>query len=322
MARKKVVVLGGGTGTYQVLQGLKKYDLDISAIISMCDSGGSTGRLRKELGILPPGDVRRAVLALSDLPFAQKTLEELFNFRFKEGESLKGHSVGNILLAALTQITGSMDKAIEEAARILHASGSVFPVTLDKTNLVAILSDGTRIYGEANIDEREIKLDLPIKRIYLSPKAHIYPKAVREIETANLIVAAPGDLYTSLLPVFLVDGVVEAIAKSRANLAYVINLMTKREETNGFKASDFVSTVKNYLGPASSRLRYVFVNKKINGSREQVLSWYKRFGSQPVVNDLKGKNSFWVIEKDFVSKTTFFRHDPDKIAKAIYQILE
>lgn len=322
MKRKRVVVLGGGTGTYQVLQGLKKYDLEISAIISMCDSGGSTGRLRRELGILPPGDVRRAILALSDLPFAQKTLEELFNFRFEEGGSLKGHSVGNILLAALTQITGSMDKAIEEAARILHVSGSVFPVTLDKTNLVAILSDGTRIYGEANIDKREVKLDLPIKKIYLSPRAHIYPKAAREIEAADLIVAAPGDLYTSLLPVFLVDGVVEAITKSKADLAYVVNLMTKREETKDFNASDFVCTLKEYLGPASYKLKYVFVNKRINESRDQILGWYKRFGSRPVKNDLKGEKDFLLIERDFVSRTTFFRHDPDKIAKAIYQVLE
>ena len=215
-----------------------------------------------------------------------------------------------------------MDKAIEEAARILHASGSVFPVTLDKTNLVAILSDGTRIHGEANIDKREVKLELPIKRVYLSPKAHIYPKAAREIESADLIVAAPGDLYTSLLPVFLVRGVLEAINASKADLAYVINLMTKREETDGFKASDFVSTVKNYLESASSRLKYVFVNKRINGSREQILDWYERYGSRPVINDLKSRNDFLVIEKDFVSKTTFFRHDPDKIAKAIYQILK
>src|SRR3972149_8959855 len=146
--KKKIVVVGGGTGTYQVLSGLKSYpSIELSAVISMCDSGGSTGRLRKELGILPPGDVRRAILALSDLPFAQKTLEEVFDFRFTNAKSLPGHSLGNILIAALTQITGSMDRALSEAARILNASGKVYPVTLDKTNLVAILPDGKRIFG-------------------------------------------------------------------------------------------------------------------------------------------------------------------------------
>ncbi|BCX14984.1 MAG: hypothetical protein KatS3mg088_667 [Patescibacteria group bacterium] len=322
MGRKKVVVIGGGTGTYQVLSGLKKYDIDISAIISMCDSGGSTGRLRKELGILPPGDIRRAILALSDLPFAQKTLEELFNFRFKEGASLKGHSVGNILLAALTQITGSMDKAIEEAARILHVSGSVFPVTLDKTNLVAVLSDGTRIYGESNIDEREIKLELPIKKVYLNPKARIYIKAAKEIKNADLILIAPGDLYTSILPTILVDGVTNAISESKGQLAYVVNLMTKRGETDNFTASDFVSVIERYLGSSFSKLKYVLVNKKINGSRKEMVGWYRKFGSLPVVNDLKQNNQFKILERDFISKTTFFRHDPDKLAKAVVSVLE
>jgi len=322
ITRRKIVVIGGGTGTYQVLSGLKKYDLEISAVISMCDSGGSTGRLRKELGILPPGDVRRAILALSDLPFAQKTLEELFNFRFKDGESLKGHSVGNILLAALTQITGSMDKAIEEASRILQANGSVYPVTLDKTNLIAILSDRTRIYGEKNIDQREIKLDLPIKKVYLRPSAQIYSKAARVIEESDLVLIAPGDLYTSIIPVLLVRGVNESILASSSKLAYVVNLMTKREETAGFKASDFVREIKQYLGKASDRLDYILVNKKINHTESQIRRWYKRFGSIPVENDLKEGLDFKVIEGNFVSSTTFFRHDPDKIARAVVSLLE
>ncbi|RLC32321.1 hypothetical protein DRH13_01900, partial [Candidatus Woesebacteria bacterium] len=183
--KKKVVVIGGGTGTYTVLTGLKKYPIDLSAVVSMCDSGGSTGRLRKELNILPPGDVRRAIMALSDLPFASKTLEEVFDFRFTSGKSLAGHSVGNILLAALVQITGSMDRAIEETARIFNLSGSVYPVTLDKSNLVAILTDGTRIYGESKIDMRNIKLEHSIKKVYLTPEARIFEKAARAIKEAD-----------------------------------------------------------------------------------------------------------------------------------------
>jgi uncharacterized cofD-like protein len=320
---KKIVVIGGGTGTYQVLSGLKKYPVDLSAVISMCDSGGSTGRLRRELGILPPGDVRRAILALSDLPFAQKTLEELFDFRFNVGIALGGHSVGNILLAALTQITGSMDKAIDEAARILHSNGKVFPVTLDKSNLVAVLQDGTRVYGETNIDRRNIKPELKIKSVYLTPKARVFDKAAKAIYASDIIILGPGDLYTSIIPTLLVKGVVDAIDKSNAVLVYVLNLMTKKGETDGFYGTDFVSEITKYLGKTGERLRYVFVNKKINHTKSTIWRWYRKYGSLPVENNLqdyKNKKNFRVVERDFLSQTTFFRHDPDKLARAIISL--
>lgn len=322
MTRKKVVVIGGGTGTYQVLSGLKKYPLDISAVISMADSGGSTGRLRKELGILPPGDVRRAILALSDLPFAEKTLEKMFNFRFDDGKEsgLGGHSLGNILLAALTQITGSMDRAINEAARILNASGKIFPVTLDKTNLVAMLPDGKRVFGEAGIDKRTYKLELPIESVYLSPRAKAFGEAVNAIKKADLIVLGPGDLFTSIVPTLLVDGVTDAIKRSKGNLAYVVNLMTKREETSGFKASDFVDKIIEYLGPAEKKLKYVLISKKFNHSKSKFGKWYRKYGSKPVANDIKD-GSYKIVEKNFVAKTTLFRHDPEKIAKALVDLL-
>lgn len=317
---KKVVVIGGGSGTYQVLSGLKKYPLEISAVISMSDSGGSTGRLRKELGILPPGDVRRAILALSDLPFAQKTLEEVFDFRFKGDGSLSGHSLGNILLAALTQITGSMDKAIDEAARILHASGKVYPVTLDKSNLVAILKDGSKVYGETNIDMRDFKLKFGIKKVFLSPKAHVFREAANAIKKADLIVLGPGDLYTSLISTLLVEGVADAIKDSKAKLAYVVNLITKRGETDNYKASDFVSEVKKYLGEAETKLAYVLVNKNIKLPKSKMGKWYKRFGSVPVVNDLDRKSGIKIIEGNFANTESFFRHNPEKIAKCITEL--
>ncbi|MEK7497915.1 MAG: gluconeogenesis factor YvcK family protein [Patescibacteria group bacterium] len=319
---KKIVVIGGGTGTYQVLTGLKKYPFDISVVISMCDSGGSTGRLRKELGILPPGDVRRAILALSDLPFAHKTLNEVFNFRFTGDGSLAGHSLGNILLAALVQITGSMDKAIEEAAKILNASGKVYPVTLDKSNLVAVLTDGTRIHGETKIDRRSFKLKEKISSIYLTPKAKVFKEAANAIEVADLIVIGPGDLYTSLIPPLLVSGVTDAITKSKAKLVFIVNLVTKRGETDDFKASDFVSEIKKYLGSASNLLAYVIVNKKLNWPKSKLTSWYSRYGSLPVENDLNNRSSgFKVVESNFADKTTLFRHNPEKTAKAIVDLL-
>ena len=317
---KNIVVIGGGSGTYQVLTGLKKYPLQISAVISMSDSGGSTGRLRKELGILPPGDVRRAILALSDLPFAQKTLEEVFNFRFQGEGSLAGHSLGNILIAALTQITGSMDKAIEEAARILNVSGKVYPVTLDKSNLVALLADGTKVFGETKIDVRKIKLGTPIKKVYLSPKASIFKEAAKAIEEADLIILGPGDLYTSLVATLLVEGVTDAIKASKGKLVYIVNLVTKKGETDNFKASDFVGVVESYLGDAKGKLDCVLVNKKLNINKAKAGKWYERFGSKPVVNDLKQKRGYRVIEGNYADLTTFFRHDPEKISKTIVSL--
>lgn len=313
---KKVTTIGGGTGTYQVLTGLKKYKVDISAVISMADSGGSTGRLRKELGILPPGDVRRAILALSDLPFARKTLEEIFDFRFKGGEGLSGHSLGNILLAALVQITGSMDRAIEETARILNVSGNVFPVTLDKTNLIAILEDGQRIYGESKIDTRENKLDVPIRKVYLNPKAEVFRKAAKALRESDTIVLGPGDLYTSIIPALLVEGVNEAIEASNAKLVYVVNLMTKKEETREYKASDFIKEIRNYLS-GKNRLTHVVVNSRMDGTRGEISSWYERYGSRPVKDDLGRSKEYKIVRGKFVDKTTFFRHDPHKIAKVV-----
>ena len=322
MRKRKIVVVGGGTGTYQVLSGLKKYNVDLSAVISMCDSGGSTGRLRKELGILPPGDVRRAILALSDLPFAQKTLEEVFDFRFKNGKSLVGHSVGNILLAALVQITGSMDKAIEETAGILNASGKVYPVTLDKTHLVAILEDGTRVHGETNIDMRNFKLKHGIKSVYLTPSVKIFRKAKEALKTADLIIIGPGDLYTSIVPALLVSGTTQAIKSSHAKVVFVTNLMTKRGETDGFSASSFVKEVKKYLGKASGHLEHVVVNKNRSHSSTKISNWYKRHGSRPVINDLDEESSgVRVVAGNFIDKTTFFRHHPGRLAKVIMSLL-
>jgi uncharacterized cofD-like protein len=320
--KKKVVVIGGGTGTYTVLMGLKKYPIELSAIVSMCDSGGSTGRLRKELDILPPGDVRRAIMALSDLPFARKTLEEVFDFRFTNGKSLAGHSVGNILLAALVQITGSMDRAIDEAARIFNLSGSVYPVTLDKSNLAAILTDGTRVYGESRIDMRNFKLKYPIKRVYLTPKAKVFDKAAKAIEKADLIVLGPGDLYTSIVATLLVEGINEALCKSNAKLVYVVNLLTKRGETDGFSASDFLAVIKDYLGDASGRISHVVVHKNRAKTKSKIANWYKRYGSALIANDLsRKKQGVKIITGDFMDTTTFYRHDSDKLAETIMSLV-
>lgn len=319
---KKVVVIGGGTGTYQVLVGLKSFPhTELAAVVTMADSGGSAGRLRREFGMLPPGDVRRALLALSNLPLSQKTLERLFDFRFENGEQLKGHSFGNLILAALTQITGRADKAIGEAGRILAVSGRVLPVTLKRTHLCAVLTDGTRIFGETNIDIREKKPDIPIKKVYLTPAARIFREAEEAICHADLVVLGPGDLYSSIIPNLLVRGVTEAIEECKGKVAVVVNLMTKHGETDGFTALRFVKEIKNYLGKASDKITHVVVNKEIQAPRK-ITAWYKKFQSEPIKDDLDNELSgVKIIRGNFVDSGTFLRHDPRKLARVLVEIL-
>ncbi|HUV43099.1 MAG TPA: gluconeogenesis factor YvcK family protein [Patescibacteria group bacterium] len=319
--RPKIVCLGGGTGTYQVLLGLRQFPVDLTAVVTMSDSGGSSGRLRKELGILPPGDARRALLALSGLRIKKKTLNALFDFRFDNGE-LAGHSLGNLLLAALMQITGRTDIAISEAARILEVSGQVLPVTTGKTELIARLKDGTIIRGETNIDVRDIKPKVPIEEIYLSPKGRIFSETKKAILKADLIALGPGDLYTSIIPNLLVSGVNKAIKDSKAKVILIVNLMTKHGETNGFKASDFVREIKKYLGPAGKRLNYALVSKKVKVT-PKTLRWYKKYKAELVKNDLgQGKNfNVVVIVRDFSQKGNLLRHDSQKLARAIIKLL-
>lgn len=321
--KKKIVVIGGGTGTFQVLTGLKKYPLEISAVVTMSDSGGSTGRLRKELSILPPGDARRALIALSNLPLAQKTIEKLFDFRFESGKGLKGHSMGNLLLAALMQITGREDLAIKEAGKILAVSGFVFPVTLDKTHLVARLENGKRIKGESKIDLRHARGDdwkIPIKKVSLIPQARIFKDTEKAILGADLIVLGPGDLFTSIIPNLLVTGVPQAILRSRAKVVLIINLMTKPGETDGFLASDFIRIIKEYLGPAGKRLTHVVINTKIPHA-VQTLSWYFRHSSKPVADNLDDVENLEVIRGVFTQRGELLRHDPNKLSRAIVSIL-
>lgn len=324
MKKHKVVVIGGGTGTYQVLVGLKRYpNLNLSAVVAMSDSGGSTGRLRQEFRMFPPGDIRRALLALSSLPIREKTLQKLFDFRFENGQELRGHSLGNIFLAALTQITGSPYRAIEEAHRILNVSGHVLPVTLDNTHLGAILVDGTRIFGETKIDIREEKPEVPIKTVFLRPRPRITPVAREAIIAARLIVLGPGDLYTSIIPNLLVGGVKEAMAKSKGKLVFVVNLMTKHGETDGFTASRFVEEIKKYAGVAGRRLKYVIVNLGLR--QEKSLSWYKKFEAEPVKDDLNSETPFAVIRGEFAeegaARPQLIRHDPKKLARVLVKLL-
>src|SRR3989344_3499419 len=239
----RVVTISGGTGSYVALMGLKKYPLKLTAIVTMSDSGGSSGKLRDELGVLPPGDVRQCLVALAESP---RLLREMFNYRFEEG-GLKGHSFGNIFLSTLAKTTGSMKKAIDEVGKILRIHGRVVPVTFDKSDLCVELEDGTIIEGETHIDvvakkEKRAK----IKRAFLKPVIVANPDAINAILTADIILIGPGDLYTSIIPNLLVKEVAAAIKKSKARKIFALNLMTKYGQTTGYKASDHVSNLEKY----------------------------------------------------------------------------
>lgn len=311
---KKVVVIGGGTGVFTVLTGLKEYPFHLSAIVSMADDGGSTGLLREEFGTLPAGDIRRALIALSDSN--KKILSELFNFRFGEETSLKGHSLGNLLLTALEKITGDFSSGVDEAVEILNVKGQVIPVTLTRTRLFAELEDGKIIEGETNIDVPKHDGQTKIKRVFLKPNVKANPKALKAIEEADAIILGPGDVYTSILPNLIVEGVAEAIKKSKAKVIFNVNIMTKFGETNKFKASDFFEKMEESLG--GDVIDFVTVNTE--KPRGEIVKRYERENVEFVENDL-GKDKR-LVEGNFLRNGMFLRHDAEKLAKALSKIIK
>ncbi len=316
----KIVVIGGGTGIFGVLSGLKKHTDHITAITTMMDSGGSSGRLRDEFGLLPPGDSRQALVALTSDDKASILLRKLFNYRFSKGNGLEGHSFGNLFITALTEITGGTDKAIVEAGRLLGIVGRVLPVTLSDSTLIARLENGTEIVGETNIDIRKESIGVPIDHVYLEPKAYAYDPAVEAIGEADLIVLGPGDLYTSIVPNLLVEGISEAINSSRAKKIFICNLMTKPGESDGFKASDFLSEIKNYLDGGG--LDFAILNK--NSFQEKVLKRYESQKAFPVEADKKQceKLAKKVLLRDLVAGGNFIRHDETRIANLLVELYE
>jgi len=316
----KIVVIGGGTGTYTVLTGLKKHPVELTAIVSMVDSGGSSGRLRDEFGILPPGDIRRCLLALSNLPLEKVSLRQLFEYRFNNANGLQGHSFGNLLLTALTEITGREDLAIKEAEKILDVEGRVLPVTLGNSSLCARLEDGTIIKGETNIDIRRVRPELKIIDVFLDPPVKIFRESRKAILGADLIVLGPGDLYTSVIPNLLVEGVNQAIAEAKGELIYVCNLMTKHGETDGFSASDFIREILRYLKEAKEKLRTVLLNGDFSVP-QPVLKRYKQECGFPVKADVEkcGKLVPSVVVKPLAAAGQLWRHDAKKLAKAIIE---
>ena len=331
MERKNIVVIGGGTGTHTILRGLKRYQkqVNLSAIVTMADSGGSTGRLRDEFGYLPVGDVRMALAALaSDIDEHEELLRELFLYRFDRGNGLSGHNFGNLLLVALTDILGSEEEAIRAAARVLRVQGNVVPVTTEKVHLVAQYQDGVTVVGEHSIDEpAPERLSQKITELSVTPSASISPRAEEVILNADLIVLGPGDLYTSVLANCVIDGVADAIRHSSAKVVFVCNLMTKTGQTTDMGVAEHVAEISRYLGRAPD---VVLVNTGI--LPVDLLERYADDGEYPVVFNYEAHNCR-IIPADMLAgevietasgdilKRSLIRHDPRKLARKIMDII-
>lgn len=310
-----ITVIGGGTGCFTVLTGLREYPVNLSAVIAMADDGGSTGVLREEFGILPPGDVRRVLVALAHSD--NKLLSDLFNYRFSEG-GLRGHAFGNIMLTALERMTGSFENAIEEAGKILAVRGSVFPVTHDLARLCARLEDGSIITGEDHIYHPKHNREIKIKEVYLDRDADANPRAVNAILNADLVVIGPGDFYASVIPNLLVKGIAQAIRRARGKKVFVVNLTNKMGATNGFNSADFINAMEKYLGARA--LDYAIINtKKPSGDR---LRKYEEEGAGFVIFPAPGKiKKPMPILGDFLRRKGFVRHDSEKLAKVLVSLL-
>ena len=314
---KKIVRIGGGSGGYTLLRGLKAFPLDITAVFTSFDSGGSAGVLRDEFGVLPPGDVRRGLLALADEKQAG-ILRELFNFRFENGNSsLHGHSFGNLFLVALSSIYGGEMEGIRKASELLNIKGKIFPVSLEHSQVHARLEDGTEIVGETNVDIPKHNGDLRIKEVFLDPPARTYEGTDKAIREADLIVIGPGDLYSSLVPTLLTGGMKEALAARKGKTVVVCNLMTKWGETNDFKASDMLRELSHYSGIA--KFDHVICNtKEIDAQLAEKYAKEKQF---PMVCDTGASQyASHVVTGDFFIHADIARHDSEKLARVISEL--
>lgn len=308
----KIVAIGGGTGLSMLLRGIKNITNNITAVVTVGDDGGSSGRLRSELGILPPGDIRNCIAALAD---DDDLVTKLFQYRFKNGEGLEGHSFGNLFLTALCSITGDMLRAVKESSNVLSIRGVVLPSTLDDMKLVAEMEDGRIVYGESNIPEANGK----VKRLFTNPqKCHALPEVIKAINNADLIILGPGSLYTSVIPNLLIEEISRAVINSNAKKVYVCNIMTQPGETDGYSVSDHLKALFKHAG-SDKITDAVIMNDFIP---QNLALKYKEAGSYPVIVDDDNVKQLGVelfsrklIEEN---KDGFVRHSSKRVARAIY----
>lgn len=309
----KVVAIGGGTGLSTLLRGLKRRTSNLTAVVTVSDDGGSSGRLQKELGVLPPGDIRNCLVALAD---DEALVTDLFRFRFTEGEGLSGHSFGNLFLAAMSGVTGNFDKAIKESSRVLNIVGRVLPATLGVVRLCAELDDGSIVEGETNISLAR----RPIKRVFFDPpNADPLDEVVAAIRDADAIVLGPGSLYTSILPNFLVSRVAHEVANAHAVKLYVCNVMTQPGETDGMTAADHVKAL--FDGAGAQVCDYVVVNDE---APSRLVAAYAQEGQVPVRPDVERIAALGVepITAGVINETETVRHDPDRLAATVIAAID
>lgn len=315
--RKLVTIIGGGTGSFNVLTGLRAHeDIAIRSIVTMMDSGGDSGRLRDEFGVLPPGDIRRCLVALAE---ESTLMRQLFSFRFTE-ESLNGRHFGNLFFLALTKILGSEREAISAIGGLLKIRGQVLPITWDNVHLHAELADGHVIAGEKHIDVPQHDPTIPIRRVFLEPEAAANPEALAAIAESAFVVLAPGDLFTSTIPNLLVRGVPAALQKSRARLIYILNLMTKQGETNGYTASRHVQQIARYSGRTPDA---VLVHR--GPIPEDLAVRYRAEEKHRVIVDEEelGRLGVRLIRSaPLMSTTSLVRHDPARTAAALLALFD
>ena len=308
----KIVAVGGGTGLSMLLRGIKNITNNVTAVVTVGDDGGSSGRLREEMGVLPPGDIRNCIAALAD---DEDLVTKLFQYRFRNGEGLEGHSFGNLFLTALCSITGDMVRAVKESSNVLSIRGRVLPSTLDDMKLVAEMEDGRIIHGESNIPEAHGK----IKRLFTDPQnCHALADVISAIREAELIILGPGSLYTSVIPNLLIQEISHEIAKSNAKKIYVCNIMTQPGETDGYSVCDHVNAIMKHAG-SKKVIDAVLVNDFMPSN---LAKKYEMAGSYPVKLDLDNLKKLGVklVTRKLIedSKEGLVRHSSNRVARAIY----
>jgi uncharacterized cofD-like protein len=305
----RIVAIGGGTGLSTLLHGLKEYTSNITAVVTVADDGGSSGRLREEQNVLPPGDIRNCLVALAD---TEPLMEKLFQFRFDDGKDLKGHNFGNLFITAMSKVTGDFEQAVKASSKVLAIRGSVVPATLTKVVLKARHKDGSETMGESNIPKQQS----PIERMFIKPEgSRPTVESLDAIKRAHAIVLGPGSLYTSVMPNLLIDGMFDAIKQSKAMKIYVCNVMTQSGETDDYTAGDHVQSIIEHTGPGI--IDYCIVNT--GTVPQKLLEKYESQSAYPVTADVERIEDLGceVVKANIVNTKDLVRHDSHKLAKII-----
>ena len=325
---KKIVTICGGNGGFSLLRGLKKFDWEISAVVNMTDNGGSTGRLRTELGVLPPGDIRYCLSALSTLP---ETWENVWNYRFESG-GLKGHTAGNILLAGLEKFYGSFLKAVIEMEQLLHVKGKIVPATLVNATLCAKLKNGKIIKGEHEINIYEKLQEHGVEKLFIEPRARTNPFAVKSIMNADVILIGPGNLYCSILPTLILPKIRKAIRETKALVIFNCNLINRKDQTEGFTVNDYINIINRYLG--SKRVDAVTVQKQLESGQLKTLcvnpkdlvknSYNENNETKPRIFEFNLLDKECTINRSSADAISYLRspvrHDGRKVGEAAIEI--